>query len=331
MVSVHHNYLAELEEKSSKGIKPFVAWMIHQKNRSLHTVDSYRRTLEKFSAFLGHYHNTEPDLERLKEATITDVRAFLSMRSSHSVQKQSNAVALSALKTYYRFLTVQGHKIHMPLHALRGGRLPRKLPRPLSIEQTRTLVSLSPRQKHWIDWRNYSLGVLLYATGLRIQEALSLNVEHWKCRDNLYILGKGGKARMIPLLKRAFSIVEYYRDLCPYKTDDPQSPLFYGARGKRLQAAIYQKYFRRMREEYNFPPQATPHSLRHSFASHLLDQEASLRDVQEMLGHQALSSTQRYTASSQKHLQDIYRAFHPDAEQNQKDTVGRFKNSFQEN
>lgn len=295
-------------------IQSFVEWMVNQKGRSCHTVTAYLCAIRQFIDFLEHYHGTKPDLGQLQAATLTDVRAFLSMRALQSIKAQSSAVVVSALKTYYRFLRSKGVNVPVVMHTLRSPRIPRKMPRPLSIEQVNSIISMAPQSECWIDWRDHSLTALLYATGLRIHEALSLNMAHWALRDRLYVVGKGGKERMIPLLKRAFHAVEKYRQICPYSTINPDDPLFFGKRGRRLQASIYQKYFRSVRCQMNLPSHATPHSLRHSFASHLLDHNASLRDVQEMMGHASLRSTQRYTASSQKHLQEIYRAFHPDGD-----------------
>ena len=294
-------------------IVPFVTWL-NQHHRSVHTVNCYVHVVQEFVGFLCHYHGMQATCDTIATTNVRDVRAFLSMRMERSIQPRSNAVALSALKAYYRFLKSQGQAQHIVLHGLRQPRATKTLPRPLSVDQSMTLINMEPETDHWVQWRNYSLDVLLYATGLRIGEALALNRGDWHNKSHVYVKGKGGKERMIPILKRAIVAVEQYLHLCPYTRNGDADPLFLGEKGKRLQAAIYQRYFRQRRVQFHLPANATPHSLRHSFASHLLDNNASLRDIQELLGHSSLRSTQRYTASSHQHLHAMYQACHPDAD-----------------
>jgi integrase/recombinase XerC len=239
------------------------------------------------------------------------VRAFLADRRDQSISHASNAQGLSAIKTFYRFIIAQGHKLSWSLHVLRRPRLPRTFPRPLDAAQLNPLMCPPQQEAHWVEWRNYAVLVLLYATGLRIQEILNLNYGDWGLGESISVICKGGKSRIVPVLPVAKKAIDAYLSTVPHVNQGGTTPLFLGEKGKRLQPAIVQKHMRYVRLAHGLPEHATPHSFRHSFASHLLDSGTCLRDVQELLGHVSVRATQIYTQNTKGHLQELYRCAHP--------------------
>ncbi len=294
----------------------FKNWLDHHQSLSPLTQKTYLTALSFFVQFLQNHQAQELSLDHFLSVSLADVRAFLAYRWSKGIKTESQAVMLSAIKSFYRFLLAQGHEPTLALHFLRRPKLARRLARPIPHEKIEKLLSLKPSQENWVQWRNFSLLIVLYATGMRISEALALNQQHKK--EVLYIKCKGGKERVVPLLAVATNAIERYLILCPYAMKNSQDPLFFGEKGKRLQASIFQKYMRHYRKIFSLSPQTTPHSLRHSFASHLLEKGAPIRDVQELLGHACLKSTQHYIETTRTHMQATYNDLHPRA--NQKDS-----------
>ncbi len=291
-------------------VQQFISWLNAAGIAPL-TMKSYGATLGRFCEFLKHYHGKEITMDDIVGVNITDVRAFLADRRDQNISHASNAQCLSALKTFYRFIIAQGHTLSWSLQLLRRPRLPRTFPRPLDGAQLAPLMRAPDVGGHWVEWRNYAALVLLYATGLRIQEILNLNHGHWGNATDISVVCKGGKNRLVPVLPIARKAVDIYLSKVPHLNTGPETPLFLGEKGKRLQAAILQKHLRHLRPTYGLPEHVTPHSFRHSFASHLLDSGVSLRDVQELLGHTSVRATQIYTQNTQGHLQELYRAAHP--------------------
>lgn len=291
-------------------IADFGLWLQYERGASPLTVQNYRLILRKFLEFLTLHLGEPPTLSLLLNLPLQDIRGFLAHRSTQGVQKQSNAVALSAIKTFYRYLAHKGHTIKVPLSLLRRPKIVRTVPRPLSEGQTQHLMGLSP--KTWVEYRDWALGMVLYGMGLRISEALNLNIDHWPLETggSVRILGKGGKERYVPVLPEVHKAVEAYRALCPHPLA-PKEALFLGLKGKRLCATQFQKKIRLHRKHFRLAADATPHSLRHSFASHLLLHGANLRDIQELLGHHSLRSTQKYTSVQPQALQALYHKLAP--------------------
>lgn len=299
-------------------IKAFDQWL-QVNHSSVLTRQSYGRSVRFFWNFLSMYHGKPITKADLVAVTMTDMRAFLAYRSENSVSHVTNAQSLSGLKTFYRFLIQQGHTLSWSLHRLRRPRLPRTLPRPLDHAQLDPLMTAPAVDAPWIEWRNYSAMVLLYATGLRIQEVLNINWGDWGKEAGLSVVSKGDKPRIIPILPAAISAVTIYWEKNPWGAmHGPETPLFLGEKGGRLQASILQKALRAMRLAFGMPDHVTPHSFRHSFASHLLDGGVSLRDVQELLGHSSVRATQRYTQTTQRRLQELYQSAHPSINKNPK-------------
>ena len=225
---------------------------------------------------------------------------------------------MAAVRGFYRYLD-RHHGLHNPaLAALRTPRLPRRLPRPLSAAQALDVVEAADDGR--IDWtgrRDAALLTLLYGAGLRIGEALgltrgALGAAPAELRE-LRVTGKGGRQRVVPVLPVVAAALADYLEACPYGGGRPDSPLFVGARGGPLQAGVVQRRVRGLRRLLGLPETATPHALRHSFATHLLAGGADLRAIQELLGHASLSTTQGYTAVDAARLMDLYRRAHPRA------------------
>ena len=301
-------------------LKDFAQWILQERGGSAYTKRTYLSILKQFLSFQA-IHKGGFSLEMLLTLSLSDIRAFLAYRLSLSIKKQSNAVALSVLKTFFIFLKKQGHEIMTPFHLLRRPKHEKKLPRPLSIENAKRVTSIllsdselpEKKEEKWIKLRDWALLVILYGAGLRIMEALSLNVKDWASPDqeNLKILGKGKQERIVPLLPFVNSCLFTYLKNCHYHRNYPEDPLFWGKKGNRLNPVMLQKKMRTLRSELNLPSHTTPHSLRHSFASHLLQGGATLRDIQELLGHKSLKATQRYTEVTPSHLLQLYKKNHP--------------------
>jgi integrase/recombinase XerC len=232
------------------------------------------------------------------------------------LQASSTARALSVVRGFFRFLE-RGDMIRNPaIYALRTPKLPHHVPKALEVQDAVDLVAATGDSfglgPPWVEKRDLALFTLLYGCGLRIGEALGLDRRHMPQQDQMVISGKGGKERVVPVLHVVKKALEGYLAICPFAYG-PDDPLFVGVRGKRLQAAIAQKRLRELRPLLDLPETATPHALRHSFATHLLAGGGDLRAIQELLGHTSLSTTQRYTDVDTEQLRRVYRAAHPRA------------------
>ncbi|MBL8808102.1 MAG: tyrosine recombinase XerC [Rhodospirillales bacterium] len=285
-----------------------------EKRASRHTLSNYTRDLSDFLAFLQEHLGEPPGLAALSALKPADFRGFLARRMRDGLAASSNARALSALRGFFRFLDRQGLARNAHIAALRGPRLPKSVPKALHAEDAAALLDAADigASAPWIEARDRAVLALLYGAGLRIDEALSLDCGALPLGEMLRIVGKGRKARDVPLLPQVRELVETYARQCPFR-GGARDPLFRGARGKRLAAGIVQARVRALRNELGLPETATPHALRHSFATHLLGAGADLRAIQELLGHASLSTTQRYTAVDAERLIDVYAAAHPRA------------------
>ncbi len=286
----------------------FIMWMHHRKLSPL-TIGCYARTMNEFCRFLEEYWGHPLDHHTLTNLTLADIRAYLSKRHRAQISKATQGVLIAGIKMSLKFWMHKGYGLSVSLNSLRRPKMPRTLPKPLDQSAIQTLMTNPPTTQDWVAWRDYALCVLLYATGMRIQEALSLT-RGQIAQDVVYITGKRSKERVIPLLPVARTMMLRYLNLCPYPGDE-DSFVFLGAKGKRLQPALFQRRMAQWRQQFHLPLNTTPHSLRHSFASHLLEQAVHVRDVQDLLGHSSLSSTQRYVQATRTHLQDLYTQAHP--------------------
>jgi integrase/recombinase XerC len=293
-------------------------WLAHEKRQATASVKAYQTDLRGFLAFSAEHLGGPPRLDELSGLGAADFRSWLAWRHRQGLARTSTARALAALRSFYRFLDRQHGRHNPALRALRTPRLTRRLPRPLSVGQVREVLATVPEfaPPDWTAKRDVALLLLLYGAGLRIGEALALNRgalgrNPSACRS-LTVTGKGGKQRLVPILPVVASALGTYLEACP-RTLEPPSPLFIGARGKRLQPALVRRQMQAVRRLLGLPESATPHALRHSFATHLLAGGADLRVIQELLGHASLSTTQGYTGVEGERLMRLYHQAHPRA------------------
>jgi integrase/recombinase XerC len=292
----------------------WLEWLATERRASRHTIAAYGRDLGFFFTFLADHLGAPADLAALKDLRAGDFRAWLAARITSDHVAASNARALSVLRNFFRWLDRQG-LVHNPhVAGLRTPKLPRAVPKPLSGPDAAAAIDAIENlsEEPWIAARDTALLTLLYGAGLRIDEALSLDRRVLPLSDSLTVLGKGRKQRVVPLIARVREAIADYVARCPYQPG-PDGPLFIGARGKRLQAGIVQKQVRKLRAWLGLPETATPHTLRHSFATHLLAAGGDLRAIQELLGHASLSTTQRYTAVDAERILAVYDQAHPRA------------------
>ncbi len=289
-------------------------WLISEKRSSPHTLSAYSSDLQAFFAFMGGHLGGAPDLKSLSGLRPADFRAWLAARRNDGLTATSNARALSTLRGFFRWLDRRGLAHNAHIGGLRSPKLPRSLPKPLTEDAAvETMENIGTLQEEpWIAARDIAVVTLLYGCGLRIDEALSLNRRVLPLGDTLLVLGKGNKQRIVPVLPAVREAIADYVARCPFQPG-ADGPLFLGARGGRLHAGIVQLQMRRLRAALDLPQTATPHALRHSFATHLLGNGGDLRAIQELLGHASLSTTQRYTDVDADRLLKVYEKAHPRA------------------
>lgn len=290
--------------------------LAHERRLSALTVDAYERDTRQFFQFLTGHCGGAPGLADIKELRPADLRAFLAARRGDGAGARTLGRGLAGVRSFLRFLERRGLANAAGAAALRAPKQPKSLPKPLTASDAKRVVSAGEQlaEEPWIAARNAAVLTLLYGCGLRISEALGLSGGDLDAPDEtvLRITGKGGKTRLVPVLPVALAAVADYRKLCPYHLG-PDAPLFRGARGGPLNPAIIQREMQKLRSALNLPETATPHALRHSFATHLLGRGGDLRTIQELLGHASLSTTQIYTGVDTARLLDIYEAAHPRA------------------
>jgi integrase/recombinase XerC len=309
-------------------------WLRFEKNVSRHTFRAYCGDLGHFIQFLNDHLGKQPNLDDLSTAGIKDFRAWMSRKAMDGASNASRARSLSGIKNFLGWLDKQGIMHNAAVDSIRTPRLPHKLPRPLYQGQTFDVLQSAADlpKEDWIGLRDRALFTLLYGCGLRIDEALSLNIQHWpfsppyppasggedvraadiRGGDFIRVIGKGRKERQVPVLDEVRQAVTAYRAACPYP-EEPTRAVFLGSRGERLNQGVAQRSMRDLRKSLGLPETATPHALRHSFATHLLENGANLREIQELLGHASLSTTQRYTELNAEELMRVYKNAHPRA------------------
>ncbi|MEM7423251.1 MAG: tyrosine recombinase XerC, partial [Pseudomonadota bacterium] len=278
--------------------------------RSGKTIDAYRRDVSAYVGFLQRHLGGPVGRTALGEVSLPDLRAWMASRRRSGLSARSLARELSAVRSFYHWLD-RAHDLECPaIHNIRSPKVPARLPRPVSPDDARRLIAASGHHAEpWIAARDSAVLTLLWGSGLRISEALGLRQSDAPLGDVIRVTGKGGKVREVPLLPAACQCVERYRALCPH-APMPDDALFLGARGGPLGPSIVQKAMQVARMALGLPGSATPHALRHSFATHLLDAGGDLRAIQELLGHASLSTTQIYTAVDQARLLDVYDKAH---------------------
>lgn len=293
----------------------WLAHLEHERGMARATIVAYERDLRQFLGWLkqrlGHAA-TLGDLRQLDQRTF---RAFLAARRKAGAESRSLARTLSALRQLFRWLEAEDIVAGEAIFRVSRPKVGHSVPKPLTREKAKALVEDSMRADlDWIAARDLAVLLLLYGSGLRISEALGLTVREAPTglRDTLRIMGKGRKERLVPVIPIATQAIERYLKLCPYP-QAPDEPLFLGAKGGPLSPRIIQLAIARARDALGLPETATPHALRHSFATHLLSAGADLRQIQELLGHASLSTTQVYTEVDRDRLLAVYEAAHPRA------------------
>jgi integrase/recombinase XerC len=298
-------------------VSQWLAYLAGVRRSSPNTVEAYGRDLRQFLAFLAERLGHPAAIADFLAVGPSDLRAFLSTRRQTGLANRSLLRSLAGMKSFARFLERENYGQTPALLAVRTPKSVRSLPRPLRIDEARRVAAADAESESldpWICARDTAVLALLYGAGLRISEALGV------CRrdapaggqDQLRVVGKGQKTRMVPIIEPVRRAVEAYMAACPYRLE-PDGPLFVGAKGGPLRARIIQLRVERLRGALGLGSDATPHALRHSFATHLLARGGDLRSIQELLGHASLSTTQAYTAVDRARLLDAYRSSHPRA------------------
>ena len=292
------------------------AWLTYEKQASAHTRDAYIRDLDAFLTFLVAHRGGAPGLDDLRALEVADFRAWLAERHARGLRRSSTARAVSTLRQVFTWLARRGLVENAAIKAVRAPKQPRHVPKALTVEDATQVLRIIDElaSAPWIARRDVAVLLLLYGCGLRVGEALSLTRDRAPTPDQevLPVVGKGRKERRVPLLPIVGQAVQAYIAACPYPMPD-ESPLFLGARGGALSARRLQERLQQIRGLIGLSESATPHALRHTFATELLQRGGDLRAVQELLGHASLSTTQRYTAVEDARLREIYDKAHPRA------------------
>lgn len=298
----------------SDKIDAWQQYLLTERRLSDLTGKSYLFDLKEFFDFifqhLGHVCDVT-DLEKLK---IADFRAFLVWRSENKVGRASLARGVSTLKNFFKFLVRENVVHNDAIMSLKSAKVPKGLPHPLTAQDAVQFLELAKdmAKTSWEGYRDSALYTLLYGCGLRISEALALNVQDVQNHEKvLVITGKGNKQRLVPVLPAVYHAIQLYLNHHPFLK--PEGPLFVGTRGDRINPGVVQRNVRMIRRAMGLPDTVTPHAFRHSFATHLLQGGGDLRTVQELLGHSSLSATQRYTEITTEHLEEVYEHAHPRA------------------
>jgi len=297
-------------------------WLEHlgsERRYSAKTLDAYGRDVRQLLAFLAGHFGKPLSLADLANVEPRDLRAFLSSRRAAGLCGRSLMRTLAGARSFVRYLECNGTGKAGAFAAVRSPKLPKTLPKPLAVAAAKRIVDVELRageaREPWILARDAAVLALLYGSGLRISEALSLGrneVPEPRNGDAITVIGKGNKSRMVPVLPQVLALVAEYLALCPYRVV-ADGPLFVGARGGPLSPRIVQLAMARLRGALGLPETATPHALRHSFATHLLGRGGDLRAIQELLGHASLSTTQIYAGVDAERLIEVYRKAHPRA------------------
>ncbi|AGF76506.1 tyrosine recombinase XerC [Bartonella vinsonii] len=294
--------------------KNWLDGLVQTRRMSKQTAQAYECDTRQFLFFLCQHLGYEPTFNDLANLRVLDLRAYLAYRRANNISARSLSRGMAGLRSFFRYLSREGI-VNVPAAKLiRTPKQPKSLPKPLAIKSALHIVKQENQQENeaWIIARNAAVLMLLYGCGMRISEALALTPEQFSDpeKKSLFVTGKGQKTRLVPLIKIVYETVQNYLKCCPYPLVNNQ-PMFRGARGGPLQPAIIQRAVRNLRASLGLPETATPHTLRHSFATHLLSRGGDLRTIQELLGHACLSTTQAYTHVDTDRLLEIYQKAHP--------------------
>ncbi len=301
-------------EGAARLMQDWLAQLAAVRGASPRTVEAYRRDVSGYLGFLAQHWGGPAGAAALGRVSIADLRAWMASERGRGLSARSLARGLSAVKSFHAWLAETRGLAAPAVTATRGPRLKARLPRPVAPEAAQGLIAAMEAQSpsRWMAARDVAVLTLLYGCGLRISEALGLRQADAPLPEMLRIRGKGGRERLVPVLPVARRAVEEYRALLPFPPD-PAAPLFLGARGGELSPRHVQKAVEGARMQLGLPATTTPHAMRHSFATHLLEAGGDLRTIQELLGHATLATTQIYTGIDQVRLMEVYAAAHPKA------------------
>jgi integrase/recombinase XerC len=300
---------------ATQALADWLAYLANERRASPRTVEAYGDAVGRYLGFMQRHRGEALNLADLGGVEPSELRAFLAFRRSgaHPLAPRSIAQALSAIRTFHRWLDRRCGVPNAALALVRGPRVKPGAPRPVTEDQARGLITEAAKDVERQDWeaaRDEAVLTLLYGCGLRISEALSLKRADAPLRESLRIVGKGSKERVVPVLPVVRQAIDAYVAALPFVLE-PDEPLFRAHRGGALGPRPVQALMQHLRGRLGLPDSATPHALRHSFATHLLGAGADLRSIQELLGHASLSTTQRYTAVDAAGLLSIYAKAHP--------------------
>ena len=301
-------------------LRTFQKWykyLKHSKGLAENTLVSYRTDITDFITFYSAHMGDAVSVKLLKKLHVSDLRGWIAGRHDEDKALNSSHRAMSTLRNFYRY-AAKHHDIESKApFEFKLAPIKQPLPKALNIEEVMRLIDAydAGERELWVESRDKALLLLMYGSGLRISEALSVSVSEASAKGSFVrVVGKGNKMREVPILARVRDALSELAATCPYiQHDAPSSTLFYGVRGGELQPAVFSKQLQNLRRELGLPETTTAHAMRHSYATHLLTEGANLRDVQELLGHESLSTTQRYTKVDINHLMDSYSRAHPAA------------------
>jgi integrase/recombinase XerC len=307
----------EASRDVSAELERWLGYLGDERRMSPKTLDAYRRDVTQFLSFLTEHLGGAPTLKDLGKLAPADVRAFMAARRSEGIGSRSLMRSLAGIRSFARFLERKGKGKVAALTAVRAPKVPKTLPKPLAVSAAVQMAATDLREgearEPWILARDAAVLALLYGSGLRLSEALGLKRGSVPPgTEALVVTGKGNKTRMVPILPQVAKAITDYAAQCPFQLP-PDGPLFVGERGRSLAPRIVQLTMARLRGALGLPDSATPHALRHSFATHLLARGGDLRAIQELLGHASLSTTQIYTAVDTERLLEVYASAHPRA------------------
>ncbi len=292
-------------------VKSWQEFLSGERNFSNHTVSAYIIDLNYFLEFISNHHSSNSSIELLEKLSLQDFRAWLAYRKRENFAFSSTTRAIAAVKNFFKYLIRFHNLTNKAIFNLKSPKLPASLPKALNEEQTFSALqsSLEIANEPWIALRDQALLYLIYGCGLRISEALSIKVKDLSSKM-LIVRGKGNKERMVPIIETIVTHIKQYLEICPYALSDNDF-IFVGKQGEQLNPGVFQRQIRHLRNQLNLPETTTPHAFRHSFATHILANGGDLKSIQELLGHQDLTTTQKYTKVDAKHLLDVYNKAHP--------------------
>lgn len=315
-ISAEQAKLALTDRELAEAIDDWLAHLEVGQGYADTTRQAYLRDIRQFLTSLKTQQKRPVTFADLERISVRDIRSFMARRRQQGVGSRSLARTLSALRTFYRWLDQSHHIANPAIRQVAMPKVPHSVPKPLTVRDAKdvTMLSSDISKPDWVTKRDSAVLLLLYGAGLRIREALSLTpITIDAARHGvLRVVGKGNKERLVPVLPIILDAIGAYANACPFDVA-PDEPAFRGEKGGPLSARVVQLKMQHLRQELGLPETATPHALRHSFATHLLSSGADLRQIQELLGHASLSTTQVYTEVDREHLLKMYDSAHPRA------------------